>query len=125
MDGLGNAKSSTGQQCEEGAISLSAQRPVSRLSGQPNDPADLCVRKNVRDRSRPALFPKDSGRYLMTLILSLKIQSKPSNIGQPVGALVYRTRLSCPLDRDFGLQVPLPLAIGICGEALEVKSNLF
>ena len=43
LDGLGNAQTGAGQQCEEGTVSLSAQGAISRLGGQLNDSSDLII----------------------------------------------------------------------------------
>jgi hypothetical protein len=66
MDGLRNSQSSTSQQREKRAVSLSTQCAVSRLRRQLNDLADLMVRKNVRSRPGPTFFAKDLRRNLMS-----------------------------------------------------------
>jgi hypothetical protein len=89
-DGLGDAKSRTGQQREERAVSLPAQGAVPRLRGQLDDPPNLLVGENVRSRAEPTLAAEYRGRYLMTLVFCPEIVSEAGNVSQSPGPLPYR-----------------------------------
>src|SRR6266852_8131117 len=60
-DGLRDAKSRTGQQCEKRAVGLPAQSAVTRLRGQSDDLTDLFLRRNVGSKSRLTLRAEDRG----------------------------------------------------------------
>src|ERR1700686_674488 len=82
-DGLRNAKSRTGQQCEKRAVGLPAQSAVTRLRGQSDELADLLFGENIGSRSRPTLGAEDCGRYLMARVFCLQISSETRDVSQP------------------------------------------